>query len=637
MCVACSVPLCAYAQSQQLDDYAVVAQSKATLGTYVLVASGNVAVNASGGQLVAFSKLMTADGTFLVSDVAQLNFGQANGSSSVYSIFANTMKNRGTVIIRDPGEPAPISFPPPVLPSLPLMVPPVVGTSDLVVPFSATLTASPGTYKLGKIGLAGTLVLTGGTYNFESFKAASLTRLLFTAATVVNIQKRVNFGDATVVGPIGTTLQPQDIQINIAGDRVRIQKRANIAARILAPEADLAVGFAGLLKGQIVARKVTLGASTVVQSLQPSGPFLPRTLTPTMSPTVTNTRPTSTATATSTPTRTKTPTVTRTATATDTATATSTATITNTPLPSNTPLPTATHTSTPTVTATPTYTPVPTATDTDTPFPTNTLPPPTDTQAPGPSNTPLPAPTNTSGSPTATPAPPAVCGDGYIEPGEECDDGNTINGDGCSAECRIEHDDLLGSQFCTLTQGGWAGPNGANFVAAYPILPVTIGGQGQSLTIETLAALDAYLPRGGQPQALSPGDPVFVFASDVFDDGGGVLSGQTVSLALALNLAAAGGGYGALSQMILPTIPFCTQGLTPQGQLDSNSAITGPFFLPASVTVNQNTVGDLLVLANQYLRGGTSTASIDDVNSALDTINNAFDQCRQVVQCPPAP
>jgi len=32
----------------------------------------------------------------------------------------------------------------------------------------------------------------------------------------------------------------------------------------------------------------------------------------------------------------------------------------------------------------------------------------------------------------------AVCGNGIVEPGEECDDGNTINGDGCSATCTVQ-------------------------------------------------------------------------------------------------------------------------------------------------------------------------------------------------------
>jgi cysteine-rich repeat protein len=32
----------------------------------------------------------------------------------------------------------------------------------------------------------------------------------------------------------------------------------------------------------------------------------------------------------------------------------------------------------------------------------------------------------------------ALCGDGFVEAGETCDDGNTTNGDGCSSTCHIE-------------------------------------------------------------------------------------------------------------------------------------------------------------------------------------------------------
>jgi cysteine-rich repeat protein len=584
--VACSVPLRSYAQSDQLADYVIVGQSRATFGSYVLIASGNVAVDAVGGQLVASTKLVGADGTHLVSDVAQLNFAQPRGFSSVYSIFANTMKNRGTVIIRDPEEPGAISFPPPVLPSFPAMTSASQGTSDIVVPFARTVTAAPGNYRMGKIGVSGTLILTGGTYNFDSFRTGTQARLLFTASTVVNIQKMAFFGPTNVIGPIGPTLQPQDVLINVAGRLVRIDKRANVAARILAPQGTVSVGFAGLVKGQIVANKVTLASSTVVQSLQLSGPFLPRTHTPTLTPTATNTRPTDTPTVTQTP------------------TATSTATATNTP------------------------TPTPTSTDTQTP-------PPTDT--------PTSTPTKTLAQATATAtltSELAVCGDGIVEQGEECDDGsaNGEEGDGCSKECRYVQEDLLGRQFCTLSQGGWKGPNGNAFFTLYPgILPVTIGvPQDRSTTIQTQDALVAYMPRTGQPHALNPGDRIFASASDVVDDGGGILSGQTVALTLAVNVSSAGGGYEDLRELILPTIQFCTQGLTADGQLDPNSVITGPFSLPASVAVNNNTVDDLLVLANQYLRGGNGPASIDDVNTALDTLNNAFDECRRVVQCPPA-
>ncbi len=33
---------------------------------------------------------------------------------------------------------------------------------------------------------------------------------------------------------------------------------------------------------------------------------------------------------------------------------------------------------------------------------------------------------------------PPTCGDGFVDPGEQCDDGNTVSGDGCSAACKLE-------------------------------------------------------------------------------------------------------------------------------------------------------------------------------------------------------
>lgn len=45
------------------------------------------------------------------------------------------------------------------------------------------------------------------------------------------------------------------------------------------------------------------------------------------------------------------------------------------------------------------------------------------------------------------PAAPAVCGNGMLEMGEACDDGNTVPGDGCSATCTIECTDPDGDDF----------------------------------------------------------------------------------------------------------------------------------------------------------------------------------------------
>ena len=42
------------------------------------------------------------------------------------------------------------------------------------------------------------------------------------------------------------------------------------------------------------------------------------------------------------------------------------------------------------------------------------------------------------------------CGDGNLDPGEECDDGNHINGDGCSSVCEIEYQPYCGNEIVDI-------------------------------------------------------------------------------------------------------------------------------------------------------------------------------------------
>jgi len=53
----------------------------------------------------------------------------------------------------------------------------------------------------------------------------------------------------------------------------------------------------------------------------------------------------------------------------------------------------------------------------------------------------------------------SVCGNGQIESGEQCDDGNTADGDGCSATCRAEAtiDTFLHWEFVTDEYPGFTG------------------------------------------------------------------------------------------------------------------------------------------------------------------------------------
>jgi cysteine-rich repeat protein len=83
---------------------------------------------------------------------------------------------------------------------------------------------------------------------------------------------------------------------------------------------------------------------------------------------------------------------------------------------------------------------------------------------------------------------PAVCGNGVVETGEACDDGNRISGDGCSSNCQVE-------VVTPLDDGGVPGgvDGGANgdsraSTSRAPFLQVSTGG-GHSCAVRTDSTL----------------------------------------------------------------------------------------------------------------------------------------------------
>jgi cysteine-rich repeat protein len=60
------------------------------------------------------------------------------------------------------------------------------------------------------------------------------------------------------------------------------------------------------------------------------------------------------------------------------------------------------------------------------------------------------------------------CGDGVLDEGEQCDDGNTFDGDGCSAECTFE----VGGEGCT--PGYWRQTHHYDAWAATGYSPATL-------------------------------------------------------------------------------------------------------------------------------------------------------------------
>lgn len=72
--------------------------------------------------------------------------------------------------------------------------------------------------------------------------------------------------------------------------------------------------------------------------------------------------------------------------------------------------------------------------------------------------------------------PIAVCGNGIVEPGEQCDDGNRISGDGCSSNCQLEVVTPLDDGGLPTDVDGGANGDGRGGLSGPPFLQVSTGG-----------------------------------------------------------------------------------------------------------------------------------------------------------------
>src|SRR6185503_7962011 len=73
---------------------------------------------------------------------------------------------------------------------------------------------------------------------------------------------------------------------------------------------------------------------------------------------------------------------------------------------------------------------------------------------------------STDGGADGADAQASTCGNGVLDPGEQCDDGNTMNGDGCQADCTFtcladgqcdDRDPCNGTESCTAQHTCLAG------------------------------------------------------------------------------------------------------------------------------------------------------------------------------------
>jgi hypothetical protein len=190
-------------------------------------------------------------------------------------------------------------------------------------------------------------------------------------------------------------------------------------------------------------------------------------------------------------------------------------------------------------------------------------------------------------------------------------------------ECWVKHDFTIDCdkdcELRTQTPGGWGAPasgnnpgayRDANFAGAFPG-GLTIGCTN-TLTLTSAAAVQAFLPSGGQPQALPAGNVVNPTSSY------GSLASHLVALTLSVGFDAYDpdfGGGGSLADAVIITGMFT--GWTVQELLDeANSFIGG---CGSSYTASQLTSGLALVNEN-FVDGTTNNGNVECAEGVYRTI-----------------
>ena len=191
--------------------------------------------------------------------------------------------------------------------------------------------------------------------------------------------------------------------------------------------------------------------------------------------------------------------------------------------------------------------------------------------------------------------------------------------------------------YCSFTQGFWGNAGGSKFgETTTEILtrlldgdPLVVGLPGASITFVTPADVLNGLPAGGPAKALPSGDnPPSVLSKKNKPEINNVLVGQVVALTLNTRYD------GYLGDLVLP------------GTIDEDGVFCVVYDggCPMQYTISKEvidllggagaTVYDLLDLANAALAGGYSKKELSAINSAVSTINEAFDECVDLIDCP---
>ncbi len=167
---------------------------------------------------------------------------------------------------------------------------------------SAPQTLSPGTYNQVSLENGTSLTLQPGVYTFCELSAGRhvTIRVVGSSQSTINVGGEVRLGNDTTLGPDGSTPTPL---LNVAGDVVHFGAQDEVRAFITAPSAKLSIGRGTTFTGAACARTLNLSRKVTVKCA-PDVPVTTTTTSTTLQSTTTTTGASTTSTSTTTTTTT---------------------------------------------------------------------------------------------------------------------------------------------------------------------------------------------------------------------------------------------------------------------------------------------------------------------------------------------
>jgi hypothetical protein len=252
--------------STDANDFAIIAEQQARLATSASVSRGGVAVTDAGGLLFVGKDASTPAAAQAIGDNCRLLPGSSVGQlfCNVNVIFPGSFVDSGI----------PFDFTPPVsFSNLPPFSTGSGGGLDVTVGTGETHFLAPGFYGNILVTSGGKLILHGlsgssavGRYDVLGIKVMSNGNLFADNPVVVNLKNGFKMTGQSIVGPSAfTSVQAGDMQFNVEQGAAKLGKGAFFRGHVRTAIGKIVAGRGTIAVGQLIAPKVTLQKSSVLQ------------------------------------------------------------------------------------------------------------------------------------------------------------------------------------------------------------------------------------------------------------------------------------------------------------------------------------------------------------------------------------